>query len=139
MRYLLASTLCFCMLVSIAKAQIVGQWHTQYGQGILEYSVLNDADGHTYLTVSDGSGEPDGHVQIFFAVNGRGAKPGTRVVFTVGTVSVYMNAVESGSISTSCHVCASNFEISVFLINASSCRFDGNSDGQPTFAIMGNV
>ncbi len=93
-----------------SAAKIVGQWTTDFGQGIIEYSVHNDWDEKTYLTISDGSNGIDEKVQIFLAIDGEGVRPNGEITFSVDSVSIRMTADDGGSIATACHACAKNFD-----------------------------
>ena len=113
-----------------ARADTVGEWTVKYGQGILEYGINNDFQQKSYITIDDGSDTQSGGVNIYFAIDGNGAQPGSSVTFTVGSISVRMNADEGGSISTNCHICAENFNaLWPLLRRGRSVRlsFDGHS------------
>jgi hypothetical protein len=113
-----------------SAASVLGQWTTDYGQGIIEYSVYNDSDQKTYLTISDGSNGLDEKVEIFLAIDGEGARPNSDITFTVGSVSVRMTADDGGSIATGCHSCARNFDALWALLREGQMlrvAFDGRS------------
>jgi hypothetical protein len=110
------------------QADVVGQWTTEFGQGIIEYSIYNDFQQSTYITISDGSNGVGATVQIFLAINGKGARPGTPVTFSIGSTAIRMWADAGGSISTGCQQCARDFDTLWRLLrsgNQLKLAFDG--------------
>ncbi len=128
-RKILALIACLAFVLGPpAYGDVIGQWTTAFGQGTIEYSIYADVSQKTYLTISDASNGFGDGVEVFFAIKGHGAKPGSPVVFTIGSVSIRMTANSGGSISTGCQSCARDFDaLWILLRSGSSVRlsFDG--------------
>jgi hypothetical protein len=101
------------LLASPAAAQIVGQWRSNFGQGIIEYSIVLDREERSYITISDASSGASGFtekVSVYLAIDGEGPEPNSQIKFSVDGVEVYFEADDGGSISTACRACAASFD-----------------------------